>query len=238
MTSKKDDKFFFIINLKTYIKGSAANALKLCKICDKLQKTFKHCEIIIAAQAPDIFRLSRACKIKIIAQHVDRITPGAHTGKILFYSVKEAGAKGVLINHSEDQRTLKEIQELVNECKKNNLNSIVCAINDKIGQAVAKFAPDFIAIEPPELIGTKVSVSTARPNLIKNSVDSIKAINSKIKVLCGAGIHSKRDISKALKLNADGILVASAIVKAKNPEHKIIQFCETIEDFFKKKKKY
>ena len=238
MTPKKDAKASFIINLKAYTEGCAKNALKLCKICDKIQNKFKHCEIMIAAQAPDIFRLSQVCKTKIIAQHVDLINPGAHTGKILFYSIKEAGAKGVLINHSEFPRIVKEIYELINECKKNKLYSIVCAINDEIAKAIAELSPDFIAIEPPELIGTKTSVSRAKPNLIKKSVSSIKLINPKTKVLCGAGIHTKKDVSKALELDADGILVASAIVKAKDPANKIIQFCEAIEEFFEKKKKY
>lgn len=44
----------------------------------------------------------------------------------------------------------------------------------------------------------------------------MKKVNAKVKVLCGAGITSGNDVSAALKLGAEGILVASGVVQAKN----------------------
>jgi len=83
---------------------------------------------------------------------------------------------------------------------------------------IAELGPDFIAVEPPELIGGKISVSDAKPEVISDSVKAVKSINNKIKVLCGAGIHNKEDVKKAVDLGADGILVSSGIVKARNQE--------------------
>jgi len=77
--------------------------------------------------------------------------------------------------------------------------------------------PDMIAIEPPELIGTGISVSKARPELITESVNEIRRLNSRVKVLCGAGVTSAEDVSKALELGSEGVLVASGIVKSKDP---------------------
>jgi triosephosphate isomerase len=72
--------------------------------------------------------------------------------------------------------------------------------------------PDYIAVEPRELIGGKISVSQARPELISDTVKAVKT-----KVLCGAGINTRQDVKKALKLGAKGVLVASAVAKSKNP---------------------
>jgi len=41
------------------------------------------------------------------------------------------------------------------------------------------------------------------------------------KILCGAGIVSGEDVKKAVELGADGVLVASSIVKAQDWEAKI-----------------
>ncbi|MDK2849755.1 MAG: triosephosphate isomerase [Candidatus Woesearchaeota archaeon] len=231
-------KGYLFINLKTYLEGSGEKALELCKTCDSIKRKFKLCEIVIISQVADIYRLSSKCKTKVFSQHVDITKPGAYTGKVLFQTVKDAGAKGILINHSEDQRTIHEISELINACKKNDLTSLVCTINEETAQAIAQLNPDFIAIEPPELIGTKTSVSTAKPHLIEKTVKYIKSINPNIKVLCGAGIHSKKDVTRALELGSDGVLVASALVKPKNRSKKILEMCEAIEQFFEKKKKY
>jgi len=77
--------------------------------------------------------------------------------------------------------------------------------------------PDMIAIEPPELIGTGISVSKARPELITKSLKQIRKVNESVRVLCGAGVTTAEDVSKALDLGSEGVLVASAVVKSKDP---------------------
>jgi triosephosphate isomerase len=41
-------------------------------------------------------------------------------------------------------------------------------------------------------------------------------VNPKVRVLCGAGITNGEDVKAALKLGAEGILVASGVVKAED----------------------
>ena len=57
--------------------------------------------------------------------------------------------------------------------------------------------PTFIAIEPPELIGTGRAISTEKPGLITNAVQAVKSAKNSTKLLCGAGIVSGQDVSKA-----------------------------------------
>ena len=83
---------------------------------------------------------------------------------------------------------------------------------------MAAFAPDFIAVEPPELIGGDVSVTKANPFIIEDTVNSVKDVNKKISVLCGAGVKTGEDVAKALELGADGVLLASGVVKSKDPK--------------------
>ena len=82
---------------------------------------------------------------------------------------------------------------------------------------VANMLPDMIAVEPPELIGTGISISKARPELITESLKQIRKVNRSVKVLCGAGVTTAEDVSKALELGSEGVLVASGVVKSKDP---------------------
>jgi len=207
-------KPFILINVKTYKQATGTNAVKLAKICEKVAKK-KRVPVIICVQTADISRVASSVKIPVWAQHVDNIDYGRNTGFVLPQSVKSAGAKGTLLNHAEHKLNYKVLAETVKRCRKLKLTTMVCAANKKEAAIVAHYNPDFIAIEPPALIGTGISVSTAKPGIITSA---IKAVKGKAPVVCGAGITNGEDVKKALELGTKGALVASAFAKAKNPE--------------------
>mgnify|MGYP001770766109 CR=1 FL=1 len=214
------------INLKAYKETIGKKALELLEAAEKVAEEYG-IEIVIAPQYVDIYPLAqRAKKVKIFAQHIDPIEPGAFTGHVLPESIKEAGAVGTLLNHSENQMKIEEIEKAINIAKKLGLITIVCANDNIVGAALAKLDPDYIAVEPPELIGTGVSVSKAKPEIVINSVKMIKEVNPKVKVLVGAGISNKDDVKKALELGAEGVLLASAVTKAPNFYEKIKELAE------------
>lgn len=107
-------------------------------------------------------------------------------------------------------------------CKQNDIESCVCTNNIATSKAIATFSPDAVAVEPPELIGTGIPVSQAQPEVVEDSVKGVKSINKKIKVLCGAGISTGDDMKAAMDLGADGVLLASGIVKAENPKEALL----------------
>jgi triosephosphate isomerase len=152
--------------------------------------------------------------------------PGGFTGHILAESVKEAGAVGTLINHSERQLKLSEIDELVKLAHEKGLLSCVCANNPNVSAAVAALKPDIMAVEPPELIGTGIPVSKAKPEIITSTVKLVRKTNSDVILLCGAGISHGEDVTAALRLGTQGVLVASGIVKAKDPYAIMHEFAE------------
>jgi len=206
-----------IVNFKTYKESTGDNAIKLAEVCNKIAKETKT-SIAIAVQSTDIYRISKIVSIPVLSQHIDAVDFGKNTGFLLPESVKQAGAEATLLNHSEHRLDFDLLKKSIQRAKQAGLKTIVCAKSTEETKNVANLNPDFIAIEPPELIGTKISISEARPEVISNSVKAVKSINKKIKVLCGAGIHNKEDVKKAVELGADGILVAVGVVKARNQE--------------------
>ncbi len=108
------------------------------------------------------------------------------------------------------------------------LLQVVCVDKVDRGQAVAPLKPDVIAIEPPELIGTGIPVSKARPEVVSGAVEAVHSINSDIKVLCGAGITSGEDVNAAMKLGAEGVLVASGVVKAADPYEVLLELAGAV----------
>jgi triosephosphate isomerase len=162
----------------------------------------------------------------VFAQHVDPIKPGGYTGHVLAESVKEAGAVGTLVNHSEKQLKLSDIDQIVRTAREKDLLSVVCANNPSISAAVATLKPDVIAIEPPELIGTGIPVSKAQPEVITGTIKLVRKVNPDVVILCGAGISHGEDVATALRLGTQGVLVASGIVKAKDPYAVMREFAE------------
>lgn len=213
---KKLQTPMIIVNFKTYSEATGAKAIELAKKAEKVSSETR-ISVVIAPQFTDIAPVAEAVDIPVFAQHVDPISPGGFTGHVLAESVKEAGAVGTLVNHSERQLKLSDIDEIIKMAKVENLISCVCANNPAISTAVATLKPDMIAVEPPELIGTGIPVSKAKPEVITDTVRLVREVNPKVTILCGAGISRGEDVAAALKLGTQGVLVASAIVKAKDP---------------------
>ncbi len=205
-----------IVNFKTYLESTGKRAVELAKQAEKASKE-TGANIIVAPQFADLARVAEAVEIPVFAQHIDPIKPGNSTGHILAESVIDAGAVGTLINHSEMQIKLAEIDAIVRLTREKKIVSCVCTSNPSISAAVAYLNPDIISIEPPELIGTGIAVSQAQPEAVTNTIRLVRKVNDEAVILCGAGISRGEDVSTALKLGTHGVLVASGIVKAKDP---------------------
>jgi triosephosphate isomerase len=214
-----------IVNFKTYLEATGNKALELAKKAEKVSLE-TNVSIGVAPQFADIATVAEAVSIPVFAQHIDPIQPGSHTGHVLAESVKEAGAIGTVINHSERQLKLSDIDGVIKIANENGLLSVVCANNPSISAAVATLKPEIIAIEPPELIGTGIPVSKAKPEVVTDTIRLVKEVNPEVTILCGAGISRGEDVAAALRLGTQGVLVASGIVKAKDPYTVLHEFAE------------
>ncbi|MFH1682534.1 MAG: triose-phosphate isomerase [Candidatus Woesearchaeota archaeon] len=200
-----------LINFKTYEKGTGKKGLKLVKTIAGFKSKYS---LGVCPQFVDLKEIC-AVKIPVFAQHLDAVDYGSNTGHVLPQSVKEAGAAGTLINHSERRITLSEIKKNVEICRRLGLISVVCAGTLSMVKKVIKFRPDYVAYEPKKLIGTNISVTDVNPAVITKAVDMARKYD--VHVLCGAGVHAKKDIKKAFQLGAEGVLIAHKVVQADDP---------------------
>ncbi|MEM2917569.1 MAG: triose-phosphate isomerase [Candidatus Bathyarchaeia archaeon] len=216
-----------LVNFKTYFEATGKKAVELAKKAEKVSVETDVC-FGLAPQFVDIASVAKTVSLPVFAQHVDPISPGNFTGHVLPEALREAGAVGTLINHSERRLKLADIELAIAEARDAELISVVCANTANVSAAVAALQPNMIAIEPPELIGTGIPVSKAKPEVVSGTVELVKKINPKVIVLCGAGITVGEDVSAALKLGTEGVLVASGVVKAKDPYKVMLEFAESI----------
>ena len=216
-----------ILNFKTYLESTGKNALKLAKSCQTVAEE-TGVNIMVAPQYADIYRISQELDIPVLAQHIDSIEAGGHTGSILPESMKEAGAVGTLINHSEQRQQLFNIDAVVKKAFSLGMSSVVCTNNIETSAAAATLNPDFVAIEPPELIGSGIPVSQAEPEIVEKTVELIHDINKDVRVLCGAGISTGDDMKAAIDLGSEGVLLASGIILADDPKRALLDLVSKI----------
>ena len=216
-----------VLNFKTYKESTGKEALRLANVCKEVSEEFS-VKIIAVPQAVDIFTIANSVNIPIFAQHVDGVGHGGFTGHIIASALKAAGASGSLINHSEKRLGLAEIDASLSACRSLGLGTIVCTNNIATTRAAAALKPDYVAIEPPELIGSGIPVSKADPEVVRGAVEVVKNIEPDVGVLCGAGITHGEDLKAALELGSEGVLLASGIIKAKDQRKALIDLVSCI----------
>lgn len=216
-----------LVNFKTYAEATGKNALNLAKTADKINQE-TGVSVGVAPQFVDIASIAQNVSIPVFAQHIDPVTHGSFTGHVLPEAVKEAGAVGTLINHSERRLKLADIDAAITRAQQVGLVTVICSNNSAVSAAIAALNPHMVAVEPPELIGSGISVSKAKPEIVSSTVDLVKRVNQEVTVLCGAGITTGEDVAAALKLGTEGVLVASGIVKAKDQYKALLDFAEAI----------
>ena len=215
--TKKISKPVIIVNFKAYSEVEKDGALILAKACESVSEE-TGITISICPPTVDLSYVAKNVSIPVLSQNVDPHAAGSATGWVTPSMVKGCGAVGTLINHSEHKVPKNQICECVELSKSVELITVVCADNVHSAAQVAEFRPDFIAVEPPELIGGNVSVTTENPVIIEETIEAVRAVNGSISVLCGAGVKTGEDVRKAIELGTSGVLLASGVVKAKDPK--------------------
>jgi triosephosphate isomerase len=212
----------FLINFKNYTEVSADRTVSLALAAQKAAKTL-NVEIVVAPPQPSIAIVKQNVDIPVFCQHVDDAKTGQSTGFFIPEMARSYGAAGSIINHSEHRLSYVIISDIVQRLKQLSMISVVCAQTPKEVAELAKLNPDFIAIEPPELIGSGKAVSKESPKIIQDSIKSAAENSRYTKLICGAGIVDQSDVTAALHLGAEGILVASGIIKSNSWYEKILE---------------
>jgi len=219
-----------IINTKNYLEVSGDKALGLAKAAEAVSHKIG-VEIAVAPPTPFLGQIARAVSIPVLSQHVDTDMPGISTGAVVPEIVKSCGAVGSIINHSEKRIPYSLLKDTVNRMNSVGLFSVVCVQTAEEASKVAGLDVDFIAIEPPELIGSGIAVSKAKPEIVSRSVEAVRRVNGTVNVICGAGIVSGDDVASALRLGSAGVLVASGVVKSEDWSNKISELSIPLKSF-------
>lgn len=202
---------FILVNLKAY----PCDPIEIATAARDVAED-SGVRIAVAPQAAHLERVAET-GVETWAQHVSPNAHGSHTGSTLAEAVADTGAVGTLINHSENRLRLADIDASVAAAERAGLETCVCGNNPEQIAAVAALGPDSAAVEPPELIGGDVSVSTADPDIVTNAVDAAGGVNDDVDVFCGAGVSTGDDVAAAGELGATGVLLASGVAKADDP---------------------
>lgn len=201
-----------VVNFKTYKSGK--DVLKLAKLLEKVDKN-----TIVGISPCDLYNVSNNTKLNVYCQHVDYFNPGRFTGYIIPEAAKASGAVGVFLNHSEHKIDFETLEKTVKRCKEIGLKILVFAGDVTEAKKIEVLNPDYIAVEPPELVGGDISVSTAKPELISDVAKNLKG-----KFLVGAGIKNYNDIKISMDRGASGIAVSSAITTSNDPAKVLKEF--------------
>ncbi len=208
------------INFKHYENAVGNN-------CEKLLNDFnslKDNNIYYCLSYIDLRLNSKFNSLNIFSQSVDVNDYGAFTGSVSMESLMSIGIHGSLLNHSENRINEENIIKILEKSKNNNFTIVLCAENIEEIKKYSKFEPDYIAYEPPELIGGNISVSNAKPEIIE---EAGKICKNRTKLLVGAGVKTKEDIDRSMDLGAYGVLIASGIIRDPKPINKLISLTHT-----------
>lgn len=213
-----------ITNFKTYESATGVSALQLAKLHEEVSKKYG-VHFAVSPQVMDIWMIASQVSIPVFAHHFDAITHGQFTGHILPEALVAAGADGSLLNHAEKRIPFSQIADSITRAREVGLFSLVCARDLKEAKEIAALKPDAVALEPPELIGGNVSVSTASPDVIAQAVSAVKDVP----LIVGAGVKTGEDVRRALQLGAKGVLVASGVTRAVDPRKILEDFAQALK---------
>ena len=206
------DKPLIVVNIKTYQSASGESAEQLAKVMEQFVN--RNYRMIAVVSAFDLSSIStNSDELEVWSQHLDPVGKGSHTGWLEPDLAIQRGAVGTIINHAEHKVTLEHVKDLM-AILPENFPICACAADVDEAIALAKLGPTFIAVEPPELIGGDISVTSADPSIVSNTVAAVKSTNPNVRVLCGAGVKNGADVKMAIELGAEGVLLASGVTKA------------------------
>ena len=202
-----------VVNFKTYESAHGVAAEELAIIMEQVETDARMIAVVSAFDLAAV--ASVAPSLEIWTQHLDPINFGSNTGWLHPETAIQRGAKGTLINHAEHKVSIEQIAMLLDSVPE-GFTVCACAADIEEARALSALQPDYVAVEPPELIGGEISVTTADPEIVIGTARAIREVSGDVGILCGAGIKNGRDVVKAIELGTSGVLLASGVTKVKD----------------------
>ena len=203
-----------VVNFKTYQTAHGASAEELAHAMSGIETNAR---MIAAVSALDLAAVVAAAPdLEVWCQHLDPVGFGSNTGWLHPDTAVERGATGTLINHAEHKVSIEHVAMLLDQVPE-DFEVCACAADIDEAQALAALGPTYVAVEPPELIGGDISVTSADPGIVSGTVAAVREVTDEVGILCGAGVKSGADVATAMELGTTGVLLASGVTKADDP---------------------
>ena len=203
-----------IVNFKTYEGSQGFSAEALARAMESIDTDAR---LVAAVSALDLSKVVEAAPdLEVWCQHLDPIGFGSNTGWLHPETAIHRGAKGTLINHAEHKVSLEHVAMLLDQVPE-GFEICACAADINEARALAALVPNYVAVEPPELIGGDISVTSADPEIVSGTASAVMETSDQVGVLCGAGVKSGLDVSRAMELGVRGVLLASGVTKSSEP---------------------
>jgi triosephosphate isomerase len=214
---------FFEIGPKSYLYGE--DVLDIALAADAAAEKYQ-VNILFTSPLVELRRVAeRTRNLFVLALHMDPLQPGRGIADTLPESLSAAGAAGVLLNHIEKPVPLDTLEKTLRRADELGLLTVVCTGTIEQAKAVACLHPDVIVAEPAAQIGTG---KASDMGWVKASIDAVKAIDSKILVLQGAGISNGKDVYKVILAGAEATGSSSGVVKTPDREAMVNEMISSV----------
>ena len=205
----------FEIGLKGYSWG--ADALRLALEADRAADELG-VAVVFDPQTVDIPAIVAATRhIHVWAQHMDPFRPGRGVGGVLAEALRDAGATGTLLSHSEKRMSLEDIAAAIVRARETGLGTMVFADSPEEAAELAGLGPDIVLAEPPSLIATGQAVGGQMADFVTRTVELVASVDPRIIVMSGAGVTTADDVATVMRLGLGGTGSSSGILKAPDP---------------------
>lgn len=212
---------FLFINFKAYEESTGQRALNLIR---SIEREIGNNPSLILVVNPLDSMIETTLKKYI--QSAEPLTSGPYTGHIPVALMRNYGYSGIMLNHSENKLDPENIKKSIKMARDHGLRCLVCAADQEEVKRIIPLEPDYIAYEPPELIGGNISVSTEKPEIIEAVAHMLN--ETKIALIVGAGIKNNSDIRISKQLGAEGVLISSGVVKSPDPIRVIVEMIKEV----------
>jgi len=210
-------KPLIVVNFKTYESAHGLAAVELARAMEVVNTEVETAELVAVVSAFDLASvIAAAPTLGVWTQHLDPVGFGSNTGWLHPSTAIQHGATGTIINHAEHKVSIEHVKELISQLP-TDFPVCACAADLDEAKALAALSPTMIAVEPPELIGGDISVTSADPAIVSDTVSLVNSVNPQVVTLCGAGVKNGQDVSTAIELGTSGVLLASGVTKAEDP---------------------
>jgi triosephosphate isomerase (TIM) len=210
-------KPLIVVNFKTYESAHGLAAVELARAMEIVNSEVETAELVAVVSAFDLASVILAAPtLGVWTQHLDPVGFGSNTGWLHPSTAIQHGATGTIINHAEHKVSIEHVKELISQLPM-DFPVCACAADLDEAKALAALSPTMIAVEPPELIGGDISVTSADPAIVSDTVSLVNSVNPQVVTLCGAGVKNGQDVSTAIELGTSGVLLASGVTKAEDP---------------------